>query len=310
VTIDELRWFLVLASTENVSRAAEQLHIGQPTLSRALRRLERQVGAPLFDRTRQRLRLNNYGEAFRARAQRAVDELARAEDDIAVMLGPGPGTLRLAFLHSLGTWLLPDLLGRFGQTDTQTKFVLHQDSADQVLAALLSGRADLVLTSPQPRDPLVSWAPLLDQKLSLAVWKDHPLAGRESLRLSEVLHERYVAMQPEFGLRQTTDAMFARRGIKPNIILESAEIATIGGLVANELGVAILPDRPMPAQSPNMRLIPLEDGDAFRTIGIAWPSVRPLPQAARRFRIFVLGQPSADAMEHGQPPQARLPVRA
>src|SRR5262245_54660274 len=98
VTIDELRWFLVLASTENVSRAAEQLHIGQPTLSRALRRLERQIGTPLFDRTRQRLRLNSYGEAFRARAQRAVDELARAEDDIAVMLGPGPGTLRLAFL--------------------------------------------------------------------------------------------------------------------------------------------------------------------------------------------------------------------
>lgn len=303
VTIDELRWFLVLADTQNVTRAAELLHITQPTLSRALRRLEREAGAPLFDRHSQRVHLNEHGESFVAHAQRAVREIDRAGDVIAASLRPGTDKLRIAFLHSFGTWLVPDLLGAFGRTDPSIRFTLHQDSADAVVDALRTDRADLILVSPQPVDPLIEWVRLQDEPLALAVPLDHRLAGRTSARLTDIVDEDLIAMQPEFGLRQITDAMFRRRGSTPAIVLESAEIATIRALVATGLGVAVIPDGAHTSPTGDLALIPLEDNDAFRSIGLAWHLNRSLRTNARRFRHYVTNPAPPESALSRTPPR-------
>ena len=310
VNIDELRWFLVLAETQNVTRAAELLNITQPTLSRALHRLERQVGAPLFTRSKQRVHLNRNGEIFRAHAQRAVQEIAHAEDSIATLLRPAPGTVRLGFLHSLGTWLVPDLVGGFRTVDPQIRFVLQQNSADQVLAALRDDRADLILTSPQPPDPLVDWLALKNEPLVLAVPPSHPLAARKAVRLNDVAEEKFLAMHTEFGLRQTTDSMFRRRGITASVVLESAEVATIRGLVANGMGVAIVPGGHHVPRSPDLAIVTLLDEDAYRTLGLAWNSGRSLSPAARRFRHYTATR--SDDIRNGRvvtddPPDAMGP---
>ncbi len=288
MTLDELRWFLVTAQIQNVSRAAQELNLSQPALSRAIRRLERRYGVELFDRSKQRMRLNRFGSVVRRRIEAALRELSLVEDDIALLQEPQSGVVSLAFLHSFGTWLVPDLLGRFTTVEPATHFVLHQDSADEVRARLTGGRADLVLTSPRPVDGVISWTPLQDQRLMLAVPTAHRLAGRSSLTLAEVIDESFIAMQAEFGLRQTTDAMFARRGTQPRIVLESAEIATIKALVGSGLGIAITPGEAHAPTASGVVSIPLADDDAYRTIGLAWRLDRSLPAAARRFRSFVI----------------------
>ncbi|MER6948151.1 LysR family transcriptional regulator [Nonomuraea sp. NPDC000554] len=111
-----MRSFLVVAEMQNVSRAAAMLNISQPALSRTIRRLEQAYGVELFDRPNRRLRLNQYGRALVARIEAALRELAQAEDDIAPIRGPRTGTVELAFLHSFGTWLVPDLLGEYAPT--------------------------------------------------------------------------------------------------------------------------------------------------------------------------------------------------
>jgi LysR family transcriptional activator of glutamate synthase operon len=116
----------------------------------------------------------------------------------------------------------------------------------------------------------------------------HRLARRSSLALAEVIDEGFIAMQSEFGLRQTTDAMFARRGTQPRIVLESAEIATIKALVGSGLGVAITPGGAHAPTASGVVSIPLIDDDAYRTIGLAWRLDRPLPAPVRRFRSFVI----------------------
>ncbi|WP_433438347.1 LysR family transcriptional regulator [Nonomuraea sp. CA-141351] len=295
VGLDELRWFLVVAETQNVSRAAATLNLSQPALSRTIRRLEQAYGVELFDRPNRRLRLNRYGQALKARVEAALRELAQAEDDIAIMLGPRTGTVALAFLHSFGTWLVPDLLSEYAGIDTRTKFLLHQDSADEVAARLADGRADLILTSPRPRDPLLSWVPLRDEPLALATWSGHPLADRPHVEIVEVLHERFIAMPEEFGLRQTTDALFAARGVHMDVVLESAEIATIRALVRSKLGVAIVPDGPTAPVVEGVTLVPLRDEDAYRTIGVSWHLDRRLSAAARRFRGWTLTRSRIDA---------------
>src|SRR5882724_13477890 len=97
VTVDELQWYVVLAETEHMTEAAARLNVAQPTLSRALARLERRLGTPLFDRVNRRLRLNRYGEILLEHARRCLIEMNSATDRIAGLLDPDRGTVRLAF---------------------------------------------------------------------------------------------------------------------------------------------------------------------------------------------------------------------
>jgi len=290
---DELRWFLDVAASGNVSRSAHSLNISQPALSRSIRRLERQYGVDLFDRRRNRLELNEFGGAVRDRIEAALLELGRAEDDIAVLHGPRPGTLSLVFLHSFGTWLVPDLMRRFAAEDSaDVKFLLHQDSANAVVSRVLDGHADIGLVSPRPSDPSLGWFDLGKEHLSVAVWDgyEHNPADEHQTTLSDFIDERFIAMQTEYGLRQVVDAMFDRRGRRCNIVLESAEISTIKALVAQRMGIAIVPgDRHGPAVD-GVRLIPLADDDAFRMIGIVWRQDRRLSAAAARFKAHVIGR--------------------
>ncbi|MCQ4045179.1 LysR family transcriptional regulator [Streptantibioticus rubrisoli] len=286
MTIDELRWFLTLAETEHVTEAAARLRIAQPTLSRALLRLEQRLGTRLFDRDRHRLRLNDHGRIFRRHAQRALDELDAAQDRIAAMLAPPREALGLAFVHSLGGWLVPRLLGAYAQDSPGARFTLHQGSAATVLELLRDGTVEAALTSPRPSDPQVGWLPLRDERLGLAVPAEHRLADRALVRLDELADERLIIMRPSLGLRQITCELFHRAGMTPDVVSECAEVSTIHGLVASGLGVAVVPagdGGPPPA---GVRLVPIADHDAYRTIGLVWHRGRPGSTASRRFREF------------------------
>jgi DNA-binding transcriptional ArsR family regulator len=129
VNLDELRWFLDLADTEHVTDAAAALGISQPTLSRALARLEDQVGAELFDRVNRRLVLNAYGRIMADHARRATAELDAAVERIAALRDPDTGTVRLAFLHSVSSWYVPELLRRFRAGAPHMRFDLYQGPA-------------------------------------------------------------------------------------------------------------------------------------------------------------------------------------
>ncbi len=287
MNVAELRWFLVLADTEHVTDAAAMLHITQPTLSRALHRLEKELGTPLFDRDRHRLHLNPRGEVFQQHVRRALQEISTAEDRIATMLDPQQGTISLAFPHSFGRWLIPELISAYRQQAPTAQFLLHSDAADAVVQSLRDGGSDLIITSPEPADPDLAWHPLCEERLWLAVPAAHPLAGREEVSIADAAAEQFITLRPEFGLRQTTDLLFSRAGHTPAITMEATEIATIRGLVASGLGVSVLPRDPGTAEPEGLTLVPLTDADAHRTIGTAWHRTRPTTPAVRNFRAFI-----------------------
>ncbi|WP_280714074.1 LysR family transcriptional regulator [Kitasatospora sp. MAP5-34] len=286
MTVEELRWFLAVAETEHVTDAAALLGTSQPTLSRAIGRLERRVGTRLFDRDQHRLRLNDYGRVYRRHAQRALDELDTAQDRIAALLQPPADTLRLAFLHSLGGWLLPELLGTYQRESPNARFTLHQESATTVLELLQDGSAEVGLTSPRPSGAGWGWLPLREERLQLAVPVGHPLADRTALRLAELVDERLIIMRQAAGLRQITCQIFHRAGVTPSVVMEAGEVATIRSMVGAGLGVAVVPAGDGGAPQPGVRLVPLTDPDAFRSIGLLWHQERPTSPAGRRFRAF------------------------
>jgi LysR family transcriptional activator of glutamate synthase operon len=290
--LDELHWFVVLAETEHVTDAAAELHISQPTLSRALARLEDEVGTPLFDRVGRRLRLNAYGEILLEHARRSLAEIRSATERIAALRDPDTGTVRLAFLHSQASWYVPDLLRRFRAEAPRVQFGLIQGGAHEIVDALAGGRVDLAITSPRPDG--YQWCGLYLERLCLVVPRGHRLAGRTRIRLADAGAEPFVALAPGFGLRQLTDELCAEAGIEPHVVFEAMEIPTVEGLVAAGFGVAVVPvPRPERAE-PGAVYIPLSQASAKRHLGLAWSADRPLPPAAQRFAEFVIREAHED----------------
>ncbi|QGV77029.1 LysR family transcriptional regulator [Streptomyces ficellus] len=286
--IRELQWFAALAESQHVTAAAERLNISQPTLSRAIARLERRVGVPLFDRHQNRLRLNKYGEVFRAHALRAIGEIDGAEQRIASLVDPDRGTVALGFLHSYGTWLVPGLLAGYRAIAPATRFELRGAAADTVVDDVRRGRLDLGLTSPRPAGDDLDWTPLQQEPLCLLVPTGHRLARRRAVEAAELADEDFLALQPVYGLRQVADRLCAGAGYAPRVIMECTELSTLRELVAAGLGVAVVPIKGSPSGTGDRAVaVPLKDPQAQRTIGLINPLGGPRAAAVVRFYDYV-----------------------
>jgi DNA-binding transcriptional LysR family regulator len=276
-----VRWFLAVAAAGNVTRAAEELRISQPGLSRAIARLERDLRAPLFDREGRTLRLNHYGEIFRDHAERLVATEDAARRALAQAADPDHGEVGLAFLHTQGTVLVPELLRRYRAAHPHVGFRLTQGSSERIQEAVTRGHADMAITSPRPEG--LAWHPLSTERLRLAVPTGHRIAGRAEVDLADVAAEPFIVMRDGYGLRSITDELFRTAGIRPEIAFEGEEATTLRGLVAAGLGVAVVP--------PGDRVAGVEEiviTGARRTIGLAWVADRTRPPAVEDFRRFVI----------------------
>jgi DNA-binding transcriptional LysR family regulator len=281
-----VRWFLAVAGHGHMTEAAAELRISQPGLSRAIARLERELGMPLFDREGRNLRLNRYGEVFREHARRLVAEEEAARRALAQAADPGHGEIRLGFLHTQGASLVPDLIRRHRRRHPRVTFRLLQDSSERMVAAVRTGEADLAIVSPRPDDPALSWRPLIVERLLLAVPAGHRLARRSGARLADAAGEPFIAMRPGYGLRTITDELTRKAGIQPEIAFEGEEISTVSGLVGAGLGVAIVPP---PPQGEGVRHLPLGDPAASRTLGLTWVTARTRTPAVDNFLTFASG---------------------
>lgn len=283
--LQELRWFVAAIEEPNLTRLATELHISQPALSRSLRRLEHTIGLPLFDRVGRSLAPNEYGRMLAARVARALDELDGGIRDVRDAGDPERGEVRLAFLHTIGTWLVPELIRDYRAEHPHVRFRLAQNREGLLVTELLAGRHDLLLTSPRPEDSSIGWRQLLTEPLRLAVPPGHRLASRRRVALREVADDPFIIMSEQTGLRSVTDALFESAGFTPHVAFEGPDAETLRGLVSAGLGVALLPDRPGTPKSPP--LLALADAGAHRAIGLAWHRSRYQSPAVAAFASFI-----------------------
>jgi LysR family transcriptional regulator, transcription activator of glutamate synthase operon len=284
--LEELEWFVALAEIEHVTEAAAELGVSQPTLSRALGRFEARAGTPLFDRVNRRLRLNPYGQIMLEHARRSIAEMQSAKDRIDALRDPDTGRVRLAFLHSLASWYVPEQLRRFRESAHGIGFDLFQGPAHEITQRVLNSQADIAITSPRPKATGLAWHRLYEERLCLAVPRGHRLASRARVRLSAAADEPFVALGGQTGLRQLTDELWAEDGIRPDIVFEATEIPTMEGLVAAGFGVAVVPV-PRDRGDGKVVHVPLTNVGAKREVGLVWGRDRALSPPGERFVTFL-----------------------
>lgn len=283
--VRDLEWLLALAETEHVTAAAALLGTSQPTLSRALARLEAELGTPVFERAPDGVHVTPVGELVIAAARDIVARHAQLRDELAGVLDPDSGVVRLAFLDSIATSLVPRVLRGFHLHAPRVRIALSQEPGHEILADLRAGTVDLAITSTRP-DDAHGWHPLHEERLALVVRPQHPLAGRTRVGLRELADEELVTTPIGFGYRSLVESLFRDAGVAPRVAFESQDLATIEGLVAAGLGVAVLPEA-FAGLSGTVG-VPLTARAARRTIGLVWRADRPLPAPAERFRAFVV----------------------
>ena len=281
----QLEYFSVIARLQHMSRAADQLGVSQPALSRALTKLEADLAVPLFDRVGRSIRLTRYGELFQRRAARALQEIEDGRAELADMVCPERRTVALGFLRTLGITFVPQLVRSFSAANRNVLFSFIQSNSTALEDQLLSGELDLILNARPWNKPDFEWRLVAHQELVLIVSPSHPLARRRTVALKEIAKEPFVSFK-EGRFRQLTEELCHAAGFSPMIRFESDNSSSVPGFVAAGFGVAIV--SPDTASSGGVVSLRITRPSARRSIGVAWAKDRYLATSTRSFRDFAL----------------------
>lgn len=288
-----LRWFQQVADGTTVTEVSELDGVTQSGVSRALARLESDVGTPLLRRSGRTLRMTRAGAAFKRHVDAMLHELDDGLAAISELASPDTGTVSVAFQPSLGSWLVPHLVASFQVDRPGVRFVLEQ-VRDELNAPLVSSReVDVEITTVRSTDPSVRWRALLSEALVLAVPAGHVLAARDAVELRAAREERFVMLRDTYALRHSSEELCRRAGFTPSIAFEGEDLPTVEGFVAAGLGVAIVPmaRRGLAVEgSAGIRYLSITAPAASREIGVAWSTDRRLLPAAERFRRHVIDE--------------------
>ncbi|MBO0918972.1 LysR family transcriptional regulator [Streptomyces laculatispora] len=282
--LNALRQFLVVARLEHLSRAADELHIAQPSLSRTIARLESELGTPLFDRA-SRLRLNDTGKLFRGYVERSLGELDAGRRAVAEATSEGVGAVRLAsetFLTLTGP------LAAYKRAHPIIEVELKWTPAEDMARRLRAQDVDLCLASQPINADGLEAIQLLDEAVGVAAPLGHPLAGRTSVSIDELAEQPLVTARKGHWQRRLLDRLFAARDLRPKIVCEVDEPSAIADLIGAGLGVGLVPAiaRRTATRTP-LVWITVDSPDCRRTLTLYWGVDSHLSTAARLMRTTI-----------------------
>lgn len=281
----QLHYVIQIAAEKNFSRAADKLHIAQPSLSQQLSKLEQELGVLLFRRTTNSVELTQAGQVFVDKSQSildAVEQLKQEMDDMAQMRR---GRLVVGTLPITGSHILPLVLPVFGAQYPQIEVVLVEESTVKLEQLTASGGTDLSLLTLPLIDGTLSYEPYMEEQICLAVPPRHPLAVRQdAVHIDELKAEPFIKLKRGQGFRQITVELCEQAGFTPQIVFESSNIETVQSLVAGGMGIAFVPQMLTRPQGSDFAPVYLKlSSKPTRTLVVASRKGRYLSKAAQAF---------------------------
>lgn len=287
--LQQLRYFTAVADTRHFTRAAEQEHVAQPSLSQQIRSLERELGAELFHRARGHITLTDAGETLLPFARRILADADTARREVQEVAGLRRGRLRLGAPPSLCASVVPDVLRAFHDRYPGVDLHVHESGSQDLVRVLAAGELDLALViTPLPvQAPALTTAELLREELVLVSAPDAPPpVRRKYLRVDDLRDHPLVMFRRGYDLREFTVAACRAAGFEPVFTVEGGEMDAVLGFVRAGLGSAVVPS--MVAQRAGLRSTPFAAPGLHRNISVAHRADVSPPRAARELqRILV-----------------------
>lgn len=286
-----MRYVLAVAETNSFTRAAERCLVVQSALSHQIARLERELGAKLFERTSRRVRLTPAGEAFLPAARQCLQAAERAAAEVAAAVGEVRGRLAVGLIPTVAAVDIPAALAEFRRTYPRVRIGLRVGASEDLLEQVRRGEADVAFlglpASARPQG--VAVAELARDRLVAVVAPDHPLAGEPAVDLRTLSSEVFVDLPAGTAGRVQSDEAFAAAGLRRDVALEVTTVDSLmARLVRQGLAVALLPSAYVP-QLTGVRT--LEVTDAPQRVEYAVWNLAGRTPAASAF-LEVLGIPA------------------
>ncbi len=282
----QLEYFLAVARRLHFTRAADELHVAQPSVSQQIRKLEDELGAQLFHRMKRRVTLTAAGEALLPWARRVLADLAEARAEVQELAGLRRGRLAVGATPSVSTVLLPRALAAFQARYPGVSLVFREAGSGDLIRSLEQGELDLAVLTLPVRHPALETSPLLEEELVVAAPPDHPLASRPTVAIEDLREVPMIMLREGYNLRGITLAACRRAGFDPRIALDGAEMDSVLRFVAAGLGAAVVPSMVIPPNG-QLRAIRLDPPTLTRTLALAHRRDRSLSRAAAELAALV-----------------------
>ncbi|MFC8365269.1 LysR family transcriptional regulator [Streptomyces griseorubiginosus] len=289
----QLQYFVAVAETRHFTRAAETVHVAQPSLSQQIRALERELGADLFLRARGNITLTDAGEALLPLARRILADADTARHEVQELVQLRGGRIRLGATPSLCTGLLPDVLRAFHDRYPGIRLMIEEGGSHDLVRLLARGALDLalvVLPLPTP-SPALTTVELLREDLVVVSSPEGPAPGgpgRRTVRVADLESAPLVMFRHGYDLRELTVAACRAEGFEPDFAVEGGEMDAVLGFVRAGLGVAVVPRMVATRAGRGLRVTPLARPGLHRTIALAHRSDVAPPRAARELQRMLL----------------------
>ncbi|RAY12985.1 LysR family transcriptional regulator [Actinomadura craniellae] len=300
--LQQMRYVVAVAETANFTRAAERCRVVQSALSHQIARLERELGARLFDRTSRRVRLTPAGEAFLPAARQALDAAERARAEVAAASGELRGRLAIGAIPTVTAVDLPNALKSFHVRHPQVRITLRVGSSDELAEQVRQGALDIAFLglppSVQPKG--VQGRALARGELVAVVAPGHPLADMAGVDLHRLAKEVFVDFPAGTAARAQSDEAFAAAGVSREVAFEITNADLMARLVRLGLGIAMMPAAFAP-ELRDVQAVELSDPPT-RVEHLIWSRLRPSPAAAAFLGVLDIRE---DQLPEGQRPHDR-----
>ena len=275
MTLRELQYIVAVADTGNFSRAAETVHVSQPTLSAQVRKLEETLGVTLFERAPRRVLPTDVGEQVVAHARRILSETEALRETANAARDPLSGRFRLGAIPTLAGYLFPTLVPQVARALPELRLVLVEEKTDVLVSRLRGGRLDAALLALPLPDESLEWTKLFDDPFFLAVSDTDPMAGRRSVRAGDLEGQSLLLLEDGHCLRDQSLAVCGVTGAAEDADFRATTLETLRQMVLAGSGRTLMPGVAMPDNRRGMaadglRYVPFEGRGMSREIVLAW----------------------------------------
>lgn len=287
----QLTYFVAVAEAKHFTRAAEEVHVSQPSLSQQIKALENELGAELFSRARGNIALTDAGEALLPLARRILADADTARHEVQELVRLRRGRIRLGATPSVCTGLLPDLLRAFHDLHPGVRLLIEEGGSHDLVRELARGALDLAfLVLPLPAaSPALTTVELLKEDLVVLSSPARPAPGHGgTVRIADLAGEPMVMFRHGYDLRELTVAACRSEGFEPSFTVEGGEMDAVLGFVRAGLGIAVVPRMAAVRTGRDLRTTPLAPPGLRRTIALAHRSDVPPTRAARELQRMLL----------------------
>ncbi|HEX4155099.1 MAG TPA: LysR family transcriptional regulator [Acidobacteriaceae bacterium] len=295
----QLRYVCAVAETGSFSRAAEHCEIAQPSLSQQVLKLERDLGAKLFDRLGRSVRLTEAGRAFMPHARSILKQMEAARSSVAEKQADRRGSVTAGVIPTIAPYLMPGYIASFAKKYPDAKLRVVEEMTPILIECLRDLSLDLAILALPLRHKDLEFFPIRTEPLFAVLPKDHPRAAARSLSLKDLRGEAFVMLRDGHCFRDLSLATCTHARVTPNIAFESGQFSSLFGMVAAGVGVSLVPQMAID-RSAACRYVRLSDARANRTIVAAVLRGRSFNRVQQAFISGI--QPRAQRRRPSNPP--------